>query len=469
MKKSLAYVLFSNAILLVISLSTNLLIPKFVSIDTYTMIKTYTLYVSYAGFFHFGYNDGMYLKYGGKNLETIDKKDFANNVVNYVFLIFIMFSIVLVVSFILKDFLIFAFAFGMVSYNLLGYLKYLYQATGNFKLYGFSLNIEKILIFIFILCSIFILHSDNYMLYVSIQAIVGWLIAILLFLNLEKKLHFIKLGSIYFKEIITNIKSGFILMIGNFSNSIFTGLDRWFVKYLLTGYDFAMYSFAASLEAIVNVFISPITIIMYNYFCINRSVKEIKLIKKMALIYSLFVIAIAYPAKFILEFYLTKYISASSIIFFLFGAQLFYVLIKGIHINLYKAQKRQKTYLIQMITMIIIGFLLNIVFYMLFKNNESFALATFITSIIWLIICEVNDKKYRFSIKEVFVMLIACSIYFLTGFLLNAILGCVLYIISVIIIIYFLMNDEFIYGLSLLKKVIRKIKLKKRFLYNSSE
>ncbi len=32
-------------------------------------------------------------------------------------------------------------------------------------------------------------------------------------------------------------------MLGNFSSSIFTGLDRWFVKILLLSFDFAMYSF----------------------------------------------------------------------------------------------------------------------------------------------------------------------------------------------------------------------------------
>ena len=40
--------------------------PEIEKIESYSYIKTYALYISYAGFFHLGYNDGMYLKYGGK-------------------------------------------------------------------------------------------------------------------------------------------------------------------------------------------------------------------------------------------------------------------------------------------------------------------------------------------------------------------------------------------------------------------
>ena len=66
MKKGLINVMMANIICLIINLLTNFLVPKYVSIESYGMIKTYALYLTYAGFFSMGYNDGMYLKYGGK-------------------------------------------------------------------------------------------------------------------------------------------------------------------------------------------------------------------------------------------------------------------------------------------------------------------------------------------------------------------------------------------------------------------
>ena len=85
MKKGLAQVLFANIIFLLVGIVSNFLLPKYLSIESYSYIKTYALYISYAGFFHLGYNDGMYLKYGGKKIENISKKDLSTNFLNYIF------------------------------------------------------------------------------------------------------------------------------------------------------------------------------------------------------------------------------------------------------------------------------------------------------------------------------------------------------------------------------------------------
>lgn len=76
MKKGLAQVLFANIIFLLVGIVSNFLLPKYLSIESYSYIKTYALYISYAGFFHLGYNDGMYLKYGGKKNRKYIKKGF---------------------------------------------------------------------------------------------------------------------------------------------------------------------------------------------------------------------------------------------------------------------------------------------------------------------------------------------------------------------------------------------------------
>ena len=85
----------------------------------------------------------MYLKYGGKNLDQINKKELADNFFNYSILIILMQLFVLAVGLFLNDNIVIAFSFGIISYNILGYLKSLYQATGEFGAYSRALNIEK--------------------------------------------------------------------------------------------------------------------------------------------------------------------------------------------------------------------------------------------------------------------------------------------------------------------------------------
>lgn len=460
MKKGLFNVMVANIICLIINLLTNFLLPKFLTIDSYSMIKTYSLYLTYAGFFSVGYNDGMYLQYGGKKIQDIPKKELADNFLNYVILMLGMLVVVFGISIWINDPIIKAFAFGMFSYNILGYLKSLYQATGEFSAYGVALNIEKVLVFLFTMSFIFIIHSDDYRIYIWIQVIVGIFLGIYLFTRLERKLHFIQLGKFKISECKENIFSGFILMLGNFSSSIFTGLDRWFVKILLTNIDFAMYSFAVSMESVINVFISPITIYMYNYFCKKPSLKNIRKIKKITLIWAFLVIAAAFPAKWILENFLQNYIMANSVVFILFVAQVFYIIVKGIYVNIYKSEKKQSLYLKQMIMMIIISIILNSIFYAIFKNMVSIAVGTLITAIIWMYLCELTSLDFRFGIKENISIIILTLVFLLCGYYMNAIIGCIIYIASLIIVSVIFMPDATIYLIKIARDGIILVKNK---------
>ena len=169
MKKGLFQVLIANIISLVISLIMNFFVPKDLSIHSYAMYKTYALYIIYAGFFHLGYADGMYLKYGGKDINKIDKKELADNYKNYIYLILLMAAIVFSVGLFIHDNIIIAFSFGLISANILGYLKNLYQATGEFGAYSKATNFERIGVLVFTLFFLLIIRTDNYVIYIAIQ------------------------------------------------------------------------------------------------------------------------------------------------------------------------------------------------------------------------------------------------------------------------------------------------------------
>lgn len=67
LQKGIIAVFLANVINMLFSLATNFLLPKYLSVESYAGIKEFQLYVSYVGLFHFGFVDGIYLKYGGKN------------------------------------------------------------------------------------------------------------------------------------------------------------------------------------------------------------------------------------------------------------------------------------------------------------------------------------------------------------------------------------------------------------------
>lgn len=140
--------MIANLINLAFNLITNFVLPKELSVENYAMIKTFQLYISYAGLFHFGFVDGMYLKYGGKSVNSIQKKDLNTNLSTLRSFQIVVTCICAVVSIYLENPLFICFSLAIMPINLGNYFKQLYQATGEFSLYGKIMNANTILIFI---------------------------------------------------------------------------------------------------------------------------------------------------------------------------------------------------------------------------------------------------------------------------------------------------------------------------------
>lgn len=456
MKRGLIQIFLANIVYLVINILSSFLLPKLLSIDAYAVLKTYTFYVGYAGFLSLGYADGMYLKYGGENINHIDFSDLSSSYKSFVLLEIFVSCICLFIALFIKDFVFMAFSVGSLCINLIGYYKNFYQAVGEFQLYGKALNYQTILLFVVNIFMLLLFKINDARLYIAAQISTAAIVMFYLTFKLERKTAFIKKGKASLNQIKENIFSGFTLMLGNFSSSFFTGLDRWFVKILMTPSDFAFYSFAVSLENIINVFITPITISLFNIFCKNATPRYIYKIKKLSLLWGFFFIAATFPVIWITSNFLPDYESATSIIVPLFAAQAFYVVIKGIYVNLYKVRRQQKKYFVLMLVMIVIAALLNALLYILCPQPEIFAIATFLTAVIWYIYCEIEDKAIRFKTKEYLFIVLLVIVYFICCKINNCIIGLLLYVLAYMVASILFMMDSVIYLWHIFKKGINK-------------
>ena len=304
-KKGIFYVLIANIINLIISLFTGFVLPKYLSIETYSNIKLFQLYITYTGIIHFGFSDGMYLRNGGKTLETINKKEILDEF--YTFKIFqsVMTIIAVAISFILKNEILILCSIVILPINVSNYIRNLYNSIGLFKKYSRYTNINTIMIFIINIILLFIIKNDYYKTYLIAYIAVYFLYWLFIEYEIHKlfgKEH-VEFNKRYIEE---NIKSGFFLLIGNFCNVIFTSIDRLFIKYFLGTIKFAFYSFAVSIENLMNVFITPISTVMYNYFCNNNGKEDIIRVKKYILLFATFIIVMILYLPFGVAFNLAK-------------------------------------------------------------------------------------------------------------------------------------------------------------------
>lgn len=442
LKRGIALVFIANAINLCISLINGFVMPKYLSVESYADIKTYHLYANYIGVLALGYSDGLYLSYGGKKISDIGAKGFNICRSNLVVLQAFMTIAGVLVGMLTGNYILLATATSILPVNLVSAYKNIFQATGEFKSYSRILNYTSILVFVGSMILLFGVRTDNSLLYIGWNVIVTFVIWILVERKMVVSYHQ-KIGwALDIKSLIENIKSGIVLMLGNFSSILMTSVDRWFVKALLTVQDFAYYSFVVSVENLIAIFITPVVTTMYNYICVTSDMKAIQRIKRMCLVFSLFLISSAFPAKFILEVYLQRYLASKYVLFILFSTEVFYMLIKGIYVNIYKARKHQATYLKQLIGVIIIGVILNAAFYYFTRCNEGIAFATLISVVIWYIICCISVPEIKPDWKEILLVVIALPLFILSGFYLEAVVGFAVYVAGVLILSLILMKDS---------------------------
>lgn len=460
LSKGILLVLIANIINLVAGVVSNLILPKYLSVDSYAAIKEYQLYLSYVGIIHLGYNDAMYLRYGGKRVENLDGEEAGRGIST---LRIYMLGVALVcacVAFLLGNIILTFISVISISTVLLSYYQFLYQACGEFKKYGRLLNIISVGSLVINSVLIFVFKSDNFLLFLSFYVLLNVITYIIVEYSFSKTIRVrIPLFCFSAKRFISGIKEGILLTLGNFSSTLMTTLDRWFVKVLLTTTHFAQYSFAVSMEYFLSVLVSPVTVTLYNFFCNHKEKDDVTKVRKCVVLFASGIITSAYVARFILDVFLTKYIESEKLITFLFGAQLFYVVVKGVYVNLHKANGELKKYFRNLMIVIVFGFVANVIAYMLCKGNLGFAIATFCSAVFWFILCLLEFKDM--SKRELVYIILAISAYLTTSILLLPVPGFIVYVALLFLLSFSLMRDTLQYILStIMSSVTRRRKAK---------
>lgn len=458
LKKGIVVVFIANIINVVFSLATNFLLPKYLSVESYADIKTFQLYVSYVGLLHLGYVDGMYLKYGGKELGKKLSSSFYTNLSTLRFFQIVLTVLITAVAIMTRDWIIIFFAVSIFPQNVANYFKFLYQAVGEFKLYGRVMNLSTALTFVVNMILLLVFGLDNCWYYLLLYNVIYYLIWMFLEIHFHRK-HNIEKGQLFsWGEMWQNIKDGFLLTLGNLSSILLTSIDRWFVKFLLTTVDFAQYSFAVSVENFLNLAITPVTTTLYNFFCRETKEETHKRVFRYVMVFAVIIPAAAFPVKFILECYLTKYIDCVNTVFLLFAAQIFYIIIKSVYVNLYKVQRRQRLYFIKLIIILVIGVAFNVICFKVIEVKEAFAIGTLLSSVVWFIISTIDFKYLQMSFKDVFFLFLELAAFLGFGLTLPSVIGCICYVMFTIVMMFLLMRDTFFFLVSECRKTLKKYK-----------
>lgn len=440
LRKGILQILLANILNMAFSIGTNFLLPKFLSIDSYSEIKTYQLYITYVAIMHFGYNDGMYLKFGGKNIDEVNNEQLQRNISTLKIFQFVVMICSVSLAIWLHDTALLMAAIAILPQNIIAYFKNFYQAIGEFKRYSRIMNMTTGLTFAINLFLIAFVKTDNYLLY-----LIGYVaLSTVLWLVLEHSLVKVKQIKIFafcfsWKELKENIASGILLLMGNFSSQLLTSMDRWFVKGLIGSVAFAQYAFAVSMENFLNVVVSPVSVTMFNYFCKHDEREDILKIREMIIAFSTIIVASAFPIKFILEVFLQQYLDSVTVVFLLFSAQIYYIIIKSVYVNLYKARKMQRKYFSKLCIIVIVAFIFNVLCFAVYRKKESFAIGTLLSAIIWFFLCQLDFKELQYSLRHYIYIIVEMVTFIICGICCRSVIGCAIYIAVTILMLLLFM------------------------------
>lgn len=308
-----SYTLTSNFISLLISLLVVLIIPKLIGVKEYGYWQLYLFYTSFVGFLHFGWNDGIYLKYGGMRYEKLEKPLFFSQ-----FWLMCLTQLLVACAFFIASFFMEAdrmFVIQMTGIcafltNSRYFLLYVLQATNRIKEYASSTILDRVIYCVFILMLI-VFQIKDYRLMIA-GDLVGRAVSFIYMIWLCKAIVWRSLSDFYLnmKETIENITIGAKLMASNTASKLIIGVVKFGIESIWSVETFGRVSLTLSISNLMMTFINALGLIM---FPLLRRTEEKKLpiiyeLLRNTLMVSLFGLLIFYyPIKEILIFWLPAY------------------------------------------------------------------------------------------------------------------------------------------------------------------
>ena len=154
--KNIIAAFLAQGISLLSSVFMSFIIPRFLGVTEYSYWQLFIFYIGYVGFFHFGFNDGLYLRLGGKKYDELDYSTIGTQFKLFFVLEMIICMIIISIASITvinpeRKLVWIATGIYLLLNNLTLCLGYLFQAVNRTKVFSMSSILDRIFVLVFIL------------------------------------------------------------------------------------------------------------------------------------------------------------------------------------------------------------------------------------------------------------------------------------------------------------------------------
>lgn len=378
-KTFLTNIIFSigtQVISIIVSLIMTMGIPKVLSVKEYGYWQLFIFYVGFIGFFQVGLSDGLYLKYGGKNFEKINKQIVKSQLVYaLIFQSFISLGILLYIF--ISDvepprlYIIAAFSLYIIIGNLITLLGFILLSTNNIIPYSKSVLIDKIS-FILSLCYIFFSNdiSTGHLIILFISSKFLSLLFLTSYFRSFLRIRMLSVKKSFYLLKFTML-TGIVLMFSNVASTLILGVGRFVIDKKWDIATFGKVSLALSATYFFLLLISQVSLSLFpvlrktNY---DNQKKILAYASDFIGIIMLGVFILYFPLIFVLKMWIPQYSESFEYLIVLLPICLFEGKMQIIGTTYMKAINRQKTLLFINLFVLTLSIALSIVGGYIFHN-----------------------------------------------------------------------------------------------------
>lgn len=459
--KNFSLALTSNLVSLLVSTLVVLVVPKLIGVEEYGYWQLYLFYSSYVGFLHFGWNDGIYLRYGGKEYNELDKGLFFTQFYMLVILQIVITTIIFVISEIFvidtnKIFVIQMTAICLFNVNVGSILLFILLGTNRIKEYAKITMMGKVLYCCMIIAFLVVGIREFKLLIVA--DLIGKFISLLYSMYYCRDIVFRRVSTFYFsfRETIENISVGIKLMFANIASMLIIGVVRFGIERSWDVTTFGKFSLTLSVSNLMMLFINTVGMIM---FPILRRTDEKKLpsiyetMRTFLMVLLLGMLIVFYPLKVVLSAWLPQYSDSLMYMALVFPMSVFEGKMALLISTYLKTLRKEKLLLKINLVSLVLSVMLSFVTTIVLKNLDLAIVSIVIVLAFRCVLAEMFLSKILGIevFKDITLELTLIFIFILTGWFVNSWLTVLAY--AVAYAIYLLIKRKDING------TIKNIKL----------
>lgn len=464
--KNISFTLLSNVVCTIVSILVVFFVPKSVGVENYGYFQLYLFYINYTGFLHFGWADGVYLRYGGAYYKDLNKPMFAAQ-----FRLFIVMELVFSVILCWWANSFVDVAEKQIVYTLIGFsmmlalpktfLQYILQGTNRIKEYATLIMIERVVYGSLALLIVFA-QKDSFSLIIGTD-LTGKFVALLYAFYHCRDIVFGRIGSLReaLADIVANISVGIKLMLANVACLLIIGIVRWSIEREWNVSVFGKISLTLSISNLMMIFIRSVSMVLLPTLRRTDASKYASIYSSLKigfLIATFGGLLIYYPLNTFLLYWLPDYADSLKYMAILFPLCIYEGKLSLLVETYLKTMRMEKKLLLSNIVTLVFSCVLTLIFVFILKNLTLtvlailliFAFRTFLGE--FFLSQKLKIKIVRDGLLECFLV----SAFVATSWFLNSVVGLIAY--CLIYILYVLFYKKELLGLIAIIKTIAKKK-----------